>query len=370
MLNTICFFNTVRFWGGGEKFYLDYARGFKKKGYTIYMVCDKNSALAEKAQALALPCFFIRVSMFSALNPFKVRRLVRFFRKEKIDTVLFSTSQDRKLAAFTSYIAGVRNIIYRRGLAVPIKNGFINRIIFRDILTHILANSQETKRTILLNLSGVIPPEKIKVIYNGTEVDENTMKERDPMELIVRKSRGVVLGNAGRLTAQKGQKLLLDMAGYLKEEGVDFTLFIAGTGELRTELEAKIRDCGLQDHVFLTGFVEDIGHFMQSIDIFLLSSVWEGFGYVLVEAMLQSKPVICFNITSNPEIVLDNTTGFLVDYPDMKEFARKVKLLAENKELREKLGKAGRKSVLERFLLKDRITELEQYLSDLEVPAG
>ena len=101
---------------------------------------------------------------------------------------------------------------------------------------------------------------------------------------------------------------------------------------------------------------------MSSIDIFLLTSIWEGFGYVLVEAMIKSKPVVAFDITSNPEIVTRDKSGFLVDYPDVIKFAEKVQLLIDNKPVRQQFGEAGKKSVLERFRLDERIGEFESYL--------
>jgi len=102
--------------------------------------------------------------------------------------------------------------------------------------------------------------------------------------------------------------------------------------------------------------------FMNSIDVFLLTSIWEGFGYVLVEAMIKSKPVLAFDISSNPEIVTANETGYLIDYPDLNMFAQKAQLLIEDEALRKKLGEEGRKSVIARFNLSERITEFEYYL--------
>jgi glycosyltransferase involved in cell wall biosynthesis len=101
---------------------------------------------------------------------------------------------------------------------------------------------------------------------------------------------------------------------------------------------------------------------MQAIDIFLLSSKWEGFGYVLVEAMIQSKPIVAFDITSNPEIVDNGQTGFLVKNADLMDFAEKTKLLINDKELRHKMGAKGKSLVEKKFNLQDRITEFEHYL--------
>jgi len=78
--------------------------------------------------------------------------------------------------------------------------------------------------------------------------------------------------------------------------------------------------------------------------------------------MLKSKPVVAFDISSNPEIVTNNETGFLIEYPDLDMFVQKLQLLIEDNEVRKKLGKNGLESVQSRFNFSERVTELEYYL--------
>jgi len=361
-MTNICFFDSVRFWGGGEKLHLEYALEFRKKNYNVILAAAKNSPLSQKGNIHNLEVFQISVGNISFFNPFKIIKLVLFYKRKKIDTVIFSTSQDLKLGSISAKLAGVKNIVYLRGLAVPIKRNLINLIILKYILTHIVANSEETKKKILQNFGRYIERKKVKTIYHGIEIPISVQNDNNKLEKIITKGEGVILGNAGRLTLQKGQQLLVEVANKLKENKVQFTLFIAGSGELQIELESLIEKYGLQKEVMLLGFVENMDSFMNSIDIFLLTSKWEGFGYVLVEAMIRSKPVVAFNISSNPEIIIENTTGFLIDYPDLDMFAQKTQLLIQNQELRQQLGEKGKESVIKRFDISERITEFEHYL--------
>jgi len=362
LMKNICFFNSIKFWGGGEKLHLEYAVEFKKKNYNVLILSDKNSPLAKKAADHGIKTHHISVGNLSFLNPFKIIKLIDFYKKEKIDTVIFSASQDLKVGSISAKLAGVKNIVYLRGLAVPIKYGFLNHFILKSVLTHIVANSQETKNKILQNFTKYIDKEKVKTIYHGIELDVPNITSDDKLEEIVSKGKGVILGNAGRLTAQKGQQHLIQIAKKLKDSNIEFTLFIAGTGEMQDELESLIDKNNLKNEIVLLGFVRDMEAFMNSIDIFLLSSIWEGFGYVLVEAMIKSKPVIAFNISSNPEIVTQDETGFLIDYNDIEMFAKKTQLLIQNEKLRKQFGEAGRKSAVHRFELSERITEFEYHL--------
>jgi len=361
-MKNVCFFDSVQFWGGGEKLHLEYALEFKKKDYKVIIIAKKNSSLYEKSIANGLDVFKLTVRNLTFLNLFKIIELIVFYKKNKIDTVIFSASHDLKLGSISAKLAGVKKIVYLRGLAAPIKFSWINYVLFKYILTHIIANSEATKGCILQNLGKYIETEKVKTIYHGINTTENNSNNK--IAEITDKGKGIILGNAGRLTQQKGQKYLIEIANELKERKLDFTLFLAGTGELLEELEYLIEKNNLQKEVVLLGFVEDMDSFMNSIDIFLLTSIWEGFGYVLVEAMLKSKPIVAFDISSNPEIVTNNETGFLIEYPDLEMFVQKTQLLIEDRNIRIKLGENGLETVLSRFNLRERITEFEYYLLD------
>lgn len=361
-MKRICFFDTVKFWGGGEKFYLEYALAFKEKGYEVILVCDKESILSQRAKEHGLKQFHISIKMWSALNPLKVAKLARFYKKEQIDTVILSTSPDLKIGSLAAQIAGLPRIVFKRALAIPIKDRRINRYIFKNFITHIIANSEETKKTVLQNLSSVIDERKIQVIYDGIQVDKLENHEVKLLDAIVSKRKGIVLGNAGRLVSQKQQIHLLDVAVKLKKDNINFTLFIAGKGVLKEELELAIKERGLEEHVFMLGFIKDIMSFMNSIDIFLLSTYKEGFGYVLVEAMIAQKPAIVYDVTST-EIVVDEKTGFIVKYPDIEAFAEKTKLLINDENLRHKMGIAGSKRVKQKFVMSDKVKEIEDFLN-------
>ena len=112
------------------------------------------------------------------------------------------------------------------------------------------------------------------------------------------------------------------------------------------------------------GFINDIKSFMETIDIFVLTSLWEGFGYVIIEAMACSKPIIAFNVSSNPEIISNNETGYLIEPFILNSFVEKILLLNNNKELIKQMGNQGRKKVEEQFEYKK---SLEKVLDIIDV---
>ena len=146
------------------------------------------------------------------------------------------------------------------------------------------------------------------------------------------------------------------MAHHLKTEGIGFTLLLAGTGPLEADLRRKADQLGLREHLRFLGFVEDMRAFMQSIDIFLLSSRWEGFGYVLAEAMAAAKPIVAFDVSSNPELVKHGVNGFLAAPFDTGQFAHYLMRLIKDRILRENFGQKGLERVQREFAF-DRVIQ-------------
>ena len=128
--------------------------------------------------------------------------------------------------------------------------------------------------------------------------------------------------NVGSLKLQKNQALLIKAFAKLLED-IDAELVIVGDGELRGELEQLIAQLGLQDYVTLTGFKEDVAaEYIQS-DLFVLSSDYEGFGNVIVEAMSAGVPVVATDCQSGPrEILAEGKYGTLVPVGDVDALAK------------------------------------------------
>ena len=359
----ICFFNSSVAWGGGEKWHHDMAVRMNNDRFNPHVIAGKKGELSLRLKQTDISFTTVGVSNLSFLNPVKIYNIYKILKREKTQIIIINLSEDVKLAGMASKLAGVRHIIYRRGSAIPIKNSLSNRLLFKFVLTGIIANSLQTKRTILQNNPDLFPGEKIKVIYNGIYMDE---AEDFQIELLYQRLPGeVIIGNAGRLVRQKGQKYLIEIARTLKDRDIKFRLLIAGDGECSAQLQQLAKEQGVLNEVLFLGFVKDMKRFMKTIDIFVLPSLWEGFGYVIVEAMAAKKPVIAFNVSSNPEIIQDGQTGYLVEERDVGAFAEKIEALSINKSLREKMGLAGKLRVNDRFNIERTSDEFYRFIDSL-----
>ncbi|MFW5821523.1 MAG: glycosyltransferase [Bacteroidota bacterium] len=356
----ICFFNSVLSWGGGERWHLDVSETMIKKGYEVLLVSHPRSELAKRSVRKNIPFQAVRISNLSFLNPFKIYKISKLLKEQRIGTIIINLSSDLKVAGVAAKLAGVKNIIYRRGSAVAIRNTFLNRYLYRRIVTRIIANSQETSRTILQNNDKLIPRRKIEVIYNGIDL---SAYDNQPFELLYqREGDELIIGNAGRLSEEKGQYYLVDLAYKMKSAGYKFKILIAGKGKLKSRLHKYARSRGVEEFIVFLGFVRNIKSFNYTIDIFALTSLYEGFGYVLVEAMAARKPVIAFDINSSAEIIQHGVSGYLVEKGNVEELFEKVRMLKENPDEARRLGESGRERVREVFTFEESMERVEKLI--------
>lgn len=362
MTKTVCFFNTIKKWGGGEKWHFEMASFLASKNYNVHFITSKNSVLANKLKDTNINFFCVDVKNFSFLNTKKVNKTSRYLKDNNIETVIINSSQDMKFGGLASKKAHVKHIIYRRGSAIPIKNSFINRYFFSNIITGVIANSEATKQTVNAKHK-MFPSNKIFVLRNGIDVQSYFKKNPELNER--KKTDKIILGNLGRLVHQKNQLFLIDVAFELKRQNIPFQLIIGGEGRLRENLERKIKSLNLKNEVVLEGFVNNPSLFFNKIDVFLLSSLWEGFGYVIAEAMLFKKPVVAFNCSSNPELISNKENGFLTTPNDVVSFVEKIKYLKNNYTKQKEFGENGFSKIISQYDSKIIREEFLKYISCL-----
>ncbi len=353
-MGQICFFNTAQAWGGGEKWHFEMSRHLHLNGYDVFVFAHEKSVLLQKLITAKIPCKGVTISNLSFLNPFQYVKLIRLFKSFDFETIIMNLSRDVKIAGPSAKKAGIRRIIYRRGSAIPIKNSILNRYYFKNILTEVLANSEATKKTVLENNIDLIAEEKITVIHNGIQTNALVPQKT--------KNQDFTLLNLGRLEYQKNQKFLIQLAAELKKRKIEFKLRIGGEGSLRNELKKLIMDLNVENEVDLVGFIEEPIKFISACDVFVLPSFWEGFGYVLAEAAFCKKPIIAFDISSNPELVIDGRTGYLVQKNDLETFADKIMELYQNESKRVAMGVEGFNHITANFDRAQQLKKIEDYL--------
>jgi glycosyltransferase involved in cell wall biosynthesis len=157
----------------------------------------------------------------------------------------------------------------------------------------------------------------------------------------------LVIGFAGRFVGQKDIPTLIRAFARFREiSGCDARLVLVGQGELLEPMRHLASEAGIGDRVVFPGFRDDVPVVMRAFDVFAITSVHEGFGLVLVEAMAAERPVVATRAGAMPEIVVDGGTGFLAD--GVEAFAQALTRLTDPA-VRQRFGEAGCRRVNEHF---------------------
>ncbi|MCO4755999.1 MAG: glycosyltransferase [Bacteriovoracaceae bacterium] len=316
-MKKIILLNTNMEWGGGEKWHLEAAYFLRKNDFEVEFICNPHSKLSHEARQARYKTHEINVSKLSFINPLKQNELSKLMRGAH--AVIMNLPQDFKLGTLAAENAGVKRIVYRRGMPHPIKDKGINKKLFNK-LTHVIANSKEVSESLIMHTEDWFPQDKIKLIYNGLELDRLAHSHQS----YYRKKEGeIVIGNAARLVSQKGQKELLQVAKILKEKEFKFHLLIAGYGELENELKQLTAQYNLNDEVTFLGHVKDMPKFFNSIDYFAFPSHFEGCPNTLIEAMAYKKICFAYDVSSMPEVI-NYTNGHLSPLGDVQDMAYKI----------------------------------------------
>ena len=356
-----CFFNSVEAWGGGEKWHLEVAHHLHKKGERVLLIVMPGSELDKKARALGLHVLCFRLSNLSFLNPIVLFRIASIFRKHKINSLVMNSPRDLKCAGFAAKIASVEQIVFRRGSDIPVKDTALNRFLYQSIVSKVLVNSLATKRSLNKHNKNLVANNKIFLVPNG--IDALQFLEGSIDTVYSKQENEIVLCTLGRLVDQKNQSFLIDLAAEIKQRGLKIKVIIGGEGPLKSSLELKAKGLGVHDDVLFPGFIERPKDLYHSGDIFVLPSLWEGFGYVIAEAGLCALPTVAFDISSNSQIIQDGKTGLLISKGNLSCFADAVVKLAEDKLLRAEMGRAAKSFVQQNFEAKNIFKEVEAVIS-------
>jgi len=240
----------------------------------------------------------------------------------------------RVLARF-SWVAGIQNPLgsrkYLKRTIVTVPRTLLHDQLLRfasEVVVPTVGLAKELR-------SGLKTAKSVSVVANsvGWFLSEDDMEQTESDFDVVH------LGFCGRLVAQKNIFAQLRLVERLSADN-DVVLHIVGSGELDAPLKEFCSKRGLSGKVIFYGQLTDPWKILSRIDIFLMTSYFEGFGNVIVEAMRQGKPVVAFDADYGPsEIVKDRETGFLVPNGDEIALELAVRHLVENKALRQEFSK-------------------------------
>jgi glycosyltransferase involved in cell wall biosynthesis len=307
----------------------------------------------------------------SRFDPLALGRLVRLLRDGQFDIVhshLFRADIYAGLA--------VARLGERRPLLVSTRHNddrfFLNPFV--GLIHYGVSSRQDLIIAISDHIArftvsrGVRHPERVRRVYHGIEPPVTQALEREGQH--IRQELGIapdafLVGNVGRLALQKGQRHLIAAMPLLLERVPRARAIIAGRGDLEDYLRDLAQEMGVADHVHVLGPRKDVPALMHAIDVFVMPSIWEGFGLVLLEAMAAGRPIVASRVATIPEVVADGETGLLVPASDPLALAEALAELADQPEKAARLGEAGRERLRRQFSLEKMVGDTELLYREL-----
>lgn len=301
--------------------------------------------LIEAAQARDIPVH--TVSLPRTASPSTVWALRRVFRALSPDVVHTHLIHADLYGTVAARLAGVKRVVHSIHNDTPKFDRLPLRVMFRGIwaLTDAGVCISQAVHRYALNIEGA-PAHKLRQIYYGLPLpapryDRAELRAQLTADVTGLPPDGIWIGIVSRLIEQKGISYGLQAFAQVAAAHPDAHILIAGDGALRAELEAQAAALGLAGRVHFLGWRTDAPRLMAALDLFLMPSLWEGFGMTLLEAMSQAVPIIGSTAGAIPEVVQHGETGLTVPPADVGALAGALETLLGDARLRQQMGDAG-----------------------------
>ena len=279
------------------------------------------------------------------VSPRMARDVIRAVRAERPDLVHTHLVHADLYGAIAAKTLGIRTVSTRhnddRYLLGPFR--YVDRVLARPT-RRLIAISDAVRR--FLEQAGHDPAKLVTIPY-GLDEMPSTPSEPSPAAAGIPPQAPLALA-VGRLIEQKDHATLLRAFARVRSMLPQARLAILGSGPLEAETRTLACELGLEGAVTLPGRT-DIRDWLDRADVFVHTSRWEGFGIVLLEAMLAGLPVVATRVSAVPEVVVDGVTGLLVEAGDVDALAAAVGALLTDRKRANALGEAGRRRALEQF---------------------
>ncbi len=344
--------DTAKTWRGGQRQVLLTVIGLRERGHRTVLVAHPEGELAARASE---GHDLIRLAPRTEVDLHAGWKLSRIIRELKPDIIHAHDPHAVALASLgLSFLTSgtCASLVASRRVAFHLKGHAFSRWKYHQVHSFVAASNAIRQMLI----GDGIDPNRIVTVYEGIDLHRVQAEEAANIHAeFWLPTNAPLVGAVAALTQEKGHRYLIDAAALVVREVPDARFVILGEGELRTSLERQIKELHLDKHVLLPGFRADILSFIKSFDVFVMSSLFEGLGTSLLDAMALSKPTVASDTGGIPEVVSHGETGLLVPPRDAKELAAAISKLLKDPERRDRMGRAGLERVKRLFSAEEMV---------------
>ncbi|WP_338061977.1 glycosyltransferase family 4 protein [Sporohalobacter salinus] len=337
----------------------------------VVSLYDNKEEAINKIKENNLVINVIGVGMKNKFDLIKYINLYNIIKQLKPDIIHTHHTLSGFLGRIFSKIMGNINIITTihndmRFFNIYQKLLRVSNLNFADC---IICNSKNTKNSFAKWQNKLIDNKKKKIIYNGVNINKimsykyNNIKDKYDLS-----KKSFLIGNIAMLEKQKDQETLIRAFNIFKSEIENAKLIIVGAGSLKEKLNSVVSKLGLNEDVIFTGLVsrDEVYKIINSIDLFVMSSIYEGFCNAMVEAMVAENAIIATNIPPLPE-VLGKENGIFFEKKSYKNLASNMLRLYKDEELRNNLAVKAKEYAINNYSLDECVKNYEKiYLKLLD----
>ena len=348
--------DTARTWRGGQNQVLLTVNGLRSIGERAALVAHPDGELRRRAaEGLEL----VPMAPRTEVDLTAAWRFSRVIKRLAPDVIHAHDPHGVAMASLALSLGASAShgrspaLVASRRVDFHLKGHSFSRWKYRQVDCFIAAS--EAIRQMLV--ADGVPADRTVTVHEGIDVDH--VIAAPPVnvhEAFWLPHHAPVVGNVAALVPHKGQRYLVDAAHLVVREIPDARFIILGEGELREHLEKQVREHHLEKHVLLPGFRTDVLGCIKAFDLFVMSSVTEGLGTSLLDAMACARPIVATRTGGIPEIVEDDANGLLVPPRDAASLAAAIVRALKDEPLRQRMAAAGLARVRERFTV-DRMVE-------------
>jgi glycosyltransferase involved in cell wall biosynthesis len=341
--------DTARTWRGGQNQVLLTVNGLRSAGHRAALVAHPDGELRRRAaEGLEL----IPLAPRGEVDLSAGWKFARLLKRLGPDIIHAHDPHGIAMASLALSIGSAWSgaarpaLVASRRVDFHLKGNSFSRWKNRQVDCFIAAS--EAIRQMLV--ADGVPPDRTITVHEGIDVEH--VVAAPPVnvhEAFWLPHHAPVVGNVAALVPHKGQRHLIEAAHLVVRDLPDARFIILGEGELRELLERQVREYHLEKHVLLPGFRTDVLGCIKGFDLFALSSVTEGLGTSLLDAMACARPIVATTAGGIPEVVEHGINGLLVAPRDHAAMAQAIVTLLRDEGLRRRMGEAGFKRVGDRF---------------------
>ena len=362
--------------GGAQKVAISICEKLDKTKFEPFLICGCGGILDEETNN-KIKVFFVK-DLVRQINPLKdikaLYSIYKIIKKEKPLIVHTHSSKAGILGRFAAKLCKVNNIVhtihgfgfndtqnfFKKNLYV-----FLEKVCAKFSKVLIPVSTENIKKGLKYKIA---IKEKYRYIKLGIDIEnfknfKGIPSLKQELNLL---SSDILVTTIGPFKPQKNLPDFIKIANNISKKHTNFKFVIVGDGVLRESFEKMIKEFNIEKNIFLLGWRRDISNILNSSDVFVMTSLWEGLPISTIEALSCGLVTIVNDVDGQREIVKDGINGFLIKPYDIKSAEEKILMLCNDNKLKDRLSQNARNSIDETFSINYIIKEHEKlYISIL-----